>query len=84
MTIEKKVVRKSEPEPEPVRKVVKKVVKKVVRKSEPEPVRTIVRKTESLMNMSIIIGNELMSLLNDEEKKSVSELEIEEGCGNEL
>ena len=37
------------------------------------------------MNMSIIIGNELMSLLNDEEKKKiVSELEKEEGCGNEL
>ena len=30
-------------------------------------------------------GNELMDLLKDEEKKrSVSELVIEEGCGNEL
>ena len=35
--------------------------------------------------MNISTGNELMSLLNDEEKKkSVSELVIEEGCGNEL
>ena len=34
--------------------------------------------------MSISKGNKLMSLLNDEEKESVSELVIEEGCGNDL
>ena len=38
-----------------------------------------------LISMNISTGNELMSLLNDEKKKeSVSELVIEEGCGNEL
>ena len=35
--------------------------------------------------MNISTGNELMSLLFDEEKKkNVGELVIEEGCGNEL
>ena len=43
----------------------------------PEPVK--------LMKMSISTGDELMSLLNDSHKRmSVSELVIEEGCGNEL
>ena len=38
-----------------------------------------------LISMSISTGNELMSLLNYEEKMdSVSELVIEEGCGNDL
>ena len=41
-------------------------------------------KPVELMRMSISTGNELMSLLNDQKKKSVSKLEIEEGCGNEL
>ena len=35
--------------------------------------------------MNISTGDELISLLNDEEKRlSVNELVIEEGCGNEL
>ena len=38
-----------------------------------------------LVRISISTGDELMSLLNDEEKRlSVNELVIEEGCGNEL
>ena len=38
-----------------------------------------------LVRISISTGDELMSLLNDEEKRlSVSELVIEERCGNEL
>ena len=58
------------------------VSNKIVKKSKPivdEP------KPEKLIKMNISTGNELMSLLNDEEKKkNVSELVIEEGCGNEL
>ena len=38
-----------------------------------------------LVRISISTGDELISLLNDEEKKkNVSELVIEKGCGNEL
>ena len=38
-----------------------------------------------LMTMSISTGDELMSLLNDSERRmNVNELVIEEGCGNEL
>ena len=38
-----------------------------------------------LIKMIISSGNELVSLLNDEEKKKkVSELVIKKGCGNEL
>ena len=51
--------------------------KPVVFEIEPKPVE--------LIKMNISTGNELMSLLNDEEKKkNVNELVIEEGCGNEL
>ena len=47
--------------------------------------KTVVRKEVQLVKMSISTGDELMSLLNDEEKRlNVSELVIEEGCGNEL
>ena len=42
-------------------------------------------KPVELIKMNISTGNELMSLLFDEEKKkNVSELVIEEECGNEL
>ena len=42
-------------------------------------------KPVELMKMSISKGNELMSLLNEQERRmNVSELLIEEGCGNEL
>ena len=41
-------------------------------------------KPVELMKMSVSKGNKLMRLMNDEEKKNVSELVIEEGCGNEL
>ena len=56
-------------------KIVKKEVKPVVVKPKPA----------ELIKMNISTGNELMSLLNDEEnKENVSELVIEEDCGNEL
>ena len=59
-------------------KIVKKEVKPIVEPVvEPKPVE--------LIKMNISTGNELMSLLFDEEKKkNVGELVIEEGCGNEL
>ena len=41
-------------------------------------------KPVELMRMSLSIGDELTSLLNDEEKKNVREIVIEEDCGNEL
>ena len=50
--------------------------KPVVFEIEPKPVE--------LISLNISTGNELMSLLNDEEKKkNVSEIVIEEECGNE-
>ena len=56
---------------------------KIVKKEEVKPV--VEPKPVELIKMNISTGNELMSLLNDEEKKkNVSELVIEEGCGNEL
>ena len=57
--------------------------KPVVKK--PEIKKPVVKKPAQLKKVSISRGDELMDLLNDEEKKrSVSELVIEEGCGNEL
>ena len=57
---------------------------KIVKKEEVKPV-VVEPKPVELIKMNISTGNELMSLLNDEEKKkNVSELVIEEGCGNEL
>ena len=42
-------------------------------------------KPEILITMCISTGFELMSLLNDSERRmNVNELVIEEGCGNEL
>ena len=47
--------------------------------------KPVMKKPIELVKMNISTGDELMSLLNDSEKKeSVSELVIEEGCGNEL
>ena len=57
---------------------------KIVKKEDVKPV-VVEPKPVELIKMNISTGNELMSLLNDEEKKkNVSELVIEEGCGNEL
>ena len=59
------------------------VSNKIVKKEDVKPV--VEPKPVELIKMNISTGNELMSLLNDEEKKkNVSELVIEEGCGNEL
>ena len=57
---------------------------KIVNKNmEVKPV-VVKPKPVELMKMSVSTGGELMRLMNDEEKKNVSELVIEEGCGNEL
>ena len=57
---------------------------KIVKKEDVKPV-VVEPKPVELIKMNISTGDELMSLLNDEEKKkNVSELVIEEGCGNEL
>ena len=60
------------------------VSNKIVKKEEVKPV-VVKPKPVELIKMNISTGNKLMSLLNDEEKKkNVGELVIEEGCGNEL
>ena len=57
---------------------------KIVKIEEVKPV-VVKPKPVELIKMNISTGDELMSLLNDEEKKkNVGELVIEEGCGNEL
>ena len=63
---------------------------KIVKKEDVKPMKPVVEpvvepKPVELIKMNISTGDELMSLLNDEEKKkNVGELVIEEGCGNEL
>ena len=60
------------------------VSNKIMKKEDVKPV-VVKPKPVKLIKRNISTGNELMSLLNDEEKKkNVSELVIEEGCGNEL
>ena len=59
---------------------------KIVKKySNKEKKLVVESKPIELMKMSISTGDELMSLLNDSERRmNVNELVIEEGCGNEL
>ena len=59
---------------------------KIVKKySNKEKKLVVESKPIELMKMNISKGDELTSLINDEERRvNVSELVIEEGCGNEL
>ena len=57
---------------------------KIVKIEDVKPV-VVKPKPVELIKMNISTGNELMSLMNDKEKKKkVNELVIEEECGNEL
>ena len=57
----------------------------IVKEGKEEETVVVKLKPVELMKMSISKGNELMILLTDLEKRmNVSELVIEEGCGNEL
>ena len=58
---------------------------KIVKKYSNKEKKLVVESKPVELIMSISTGNELMSLLNDSERRmNVNELVIEEGCGNEL